>query len=166
MKAKPGGNKSDSFGWIVLAMCKACKTIRSSLGWLMKENQLWQSLWILRLTTAFHQVKVKHVKGGTQVGWACKHMEHAKLTFPSSGSIWLFYQYWYKQFLFFCFFRSSRRSRTDSKTNAKPNKLSSWHVWYFCHTCWPCLWCHWHRLLGAKWQHSWSLFCLLSNINF
>ena len=26
------------------------------------------------------------------------------------------------------------------------------------HTVHPCVWCHWHRLLGTKWQHSWSSF--------
>ena len=29
----------------------------------------------------------------------------------------------------------------------------------FCHSSQSCLWHHWHRLLGTKWQHSWSCFC-------
>ena len=41
-----------------------------------------------------------------------------------------------------------------------------WHIWYFCHTFQPCSWCHWHRLLGAKWRHSWSCFLWCFNLDF
>ena len=41
-------------------------------------------------------------------------------------------------------------------TNKEQKKAGSWSVCRFCSTCWPCSWHHWHRLLGTKWQHSWS----------
>ena len=43
-------------------------------------------------------------------------------------------------------------------TNEEQRKVVLWCIWYSCHTCWPCSWHHWLKLLGTKWQHSWSCF--------
>ena len=45
-------------------------------------------------------------------------------------------------------------------------KVDSWlNCDQVCQICWPCLWHHWHRLLSTNWQHLWSHFPWLSNIN-
>ena len=47
-----------------------------------------------------------------------------------------------------------------SSGNEEERNAGSSHpyMYYFCHPFWLCSWCHRHRLLGTKWQHSWSCF--------
>ena len=110
-------------------------------------------------------------------------------SFSSPGVIRLFYQYLYQKTLLLFLpltLNSLRHQHACSLfTSEDQKKVGLWHILYFCHTFRPCSyditdtfathfglvymtsltllppcsWRRWHRLLGAKWQHSWSRFC-------